>query len=180
MKIYVIRHEATVLNEQGIINGRLQDELSDKGRTDLIRLVDKLKSYTFDKLYSSPLNRAIQTAEPIAADHNNLAITIDPRLIEVDFGSFTGKSWQSVKEFFNQPNSSEMLNTYNYDFSKFDGESYKQVEKRVRSFIDSLSDKNDSDSLIITHGGVIRWFYWILKNEKVKTFPNGSIHEFEI
>jgi alpha-ribazole phosphatase len=180
MKLIVIRHETTVLNEKGLINGRLEDELSENGKKDLINLIDKLKGFKFTKIYSSPLHRALETAKPIAKDHNNIEILKDERLIEVDFGSFTGKPWDSTASYFHQGNSSEMLNTYNYDFSKFGGESFEDVKKRTYSFLDDLKKIDDNEILIVTHGGVIRWLYLHLKNQKVKTFPNGSIHFFEL
>jgi broad specificity phosphatase PhoE len=178
MKILVIRHETTVLNEKGLINGQLDDELSDTGKKDLLILVKKLNNEKIDVIYSSPLKRALQTAQPIAKDHENLEIITDKRLMEVDFGEFTGKSWESVNEIFHQGKSSDMLNTYKYDVSEYGGESYDQVKNRVYSFIEDLIKTDNKDVLIVTHGGVIRLFYLYFKNQKVQTFPNGSIHTF--
>ena len=180
MKLLVIRHETTLLNENKLINSRLDDELSETGKKDLIKLVAKLKNYKFTKVYSSPLRRALQTAEPIAKDHNILTVIKDERIMEVDFGIFTGQPWDSTDHYFHQGNSSEMLNTYSYDFSKYNGESYLEVKKRVYEFIEDLKKINDEEILIVAHGGVIRWFYLYFKDEMVGMFPNGSIHEFEL
>ncbi len=73
-----------------------------------------------------------------------------------------------------------MLNAYDYDLSKFVGESYLEVKKRVYEFIEDLKKINNEEILIVAHGGVIRWFYLYFKDEMVGMFPNGSIHEFEL
>ena len=179
MKIYVVRHGTTILNEKGIINGQIDDELSESGKNDAKELVKTFTDKKIDQIYCSTLKRSINTAKLIAKDHNCPLIE-DKRIMEVDFGTFSGKPWESVSSFYPEPNSSEMLNTYNYDLTKFGGESYKDVEKRVNNFIEDLKNAKDKTSLIVTHGGVIRWFYQIILNQQVKTFPNGSIHEFTI
>ena len=174
MKLVVVRHAPTEYNEKGIINGRHDDNLSAKGK----QAVKDLKEHDFTVIYSSPLKRATETAMPIAETHN-VSINVDRRLIEVDFGSFTSKNWQSLIPTFGV-DSRGLLDTYTYDLREYGGESADQVKERVKSFLADLQKDPTQVPLIVTHGGILRWFHLLCSQKKVSGFPNASIHTFEI
>lgn len=178
MRLIVVRHAVTAFNEKGLINGRHDDNLSPQGRKDVKKLVEQLKDVDFTVIYSSPLKRAMETAMPIA-DMKNVEINVDQRLEEVDFGSFTKKSWQSLKPVFGM-DSRALLDTYSYDLRPYGGEAADQVRKRVESFLNSLREDPNQMPLIVTHGGILRWFHYLCDKKKVSGFPNASVHYFEI
>ena len=66
MTTYVVRHGSTKANEERIIMGHLDTPLSEVGIADAEFLVRRLKNISFDKIYSSDLKRATQTADIIA------------------------------------------------------------------------------------------------------------------
>ena len=177
MKLYVIRHASTNFNDGGYINSQYDDGLSENGKKQLVELVKNAKHLKFDKIYCSSLRRAIDTAKPLALDHN-LDINVDDRIIEVDFGKLTGKNSEEMITATGKT-ATDLLNSYVYDFSVFEGESFIQVKNRVKEFINFINQKNE-DVAVITHSGVIRCIYFLIKNQKVGSFPNVSIHEFEI
>ena len=80
--IYVIRHGQTDLNKVGRMQGRLDLPLNEYGIKQAENLRDKIKDIKFDYVFSSPQERAIQTAE-IAT---GLKVTIDARLDVFDLG----------------------------------------------------------------------------------------------
>jgi broad specificity phosphatase PhoE len=178
MKLIVIRHALTEANEQEFINGQFDDLLSENGRKEIPSIVKKLHPYKFDVIYSSPLKRAMETAMPVAEDHK-VEIDVDRHLIEVNMGSFTRKPFASTVEELGM-HSSELLNTYAYDLRSYGGESSEEVKHRVNSFLSDLKTSNHSSVLVVTHGGIIRWFYYLCKGEKVGRSPNLSVHAFEI
>jgi broad specificity phosphatase PhoE len=178
MKLIVVRHAITASNEQGLISGRFDNSLSESGQKEVSELVPKLHSYKFDLIYSSPLKRTLETATPIAKDHG-LEIKTDPRIIEVNMGIFTRKPYASTVPAFGKI-SSQLLDTYVYDLRAYGGETSEEVQQRVSSFIDSLKKRSDNSVLVVTHGGIIRWFYYLCNGEKVGRFPNVSIHIFDI
>ncbi len=80
--LYVVRHGQTDLNKEGRLQGRLGLPLNEYGIQQAERLRDRLKNINFDYVFSSPQERAIQTAE-IATGASAL---IDPRLDVFDLG----------------------------------------------------------------------------------------------
>src|SRR4051812_18769460 len=84
-----LRHGATDWNREGRFQGRTDNPLNDDGIAQAHAAAEKLRAVALGHVVSSPLLRAVQTAEVIA----NLAsktVTLDQGLIELDFGSFEG------------------------------------------------------------------------------------------
>ena len=87
MILYVVRHGEAVWNTENRICGRTDSPLTEKGRAQAAALAPHLPKV--DRVLCSPLSRARETAE-ILTRGTGLAIKIEPRLIEQDFGSFEG------------------------------------------------------------------------------------------
>ena len=143
---------------------------------------------TIDKIYSSPLLRAKETAEIIAEMKK-----IDPstikfcnELIESYQGSLEGLTKEQEKEMLGGRSRGSRL-LCNYDYTPWGGDSWKTIHDRVNSFFKELrSSDNDGNIVCVTSAGVIRMaykiFFWekspgITKHILVK---NGSVHEFVI
>lgn len=94
MAIYVdlVRHGETILNALGIYQGQSQNvSLSEEGRLQVRNLAQRLSTRTYAAIYSSPLKRAKETAEIIAATRKErLVITAVPELAELDHGVIGG------------------------------------------------------------------------------------------
>ena len=76
--IYLVRHGQTDWNLEGRYQGRIDIKLNSKGIEQAKEIKEKLKEIKFDKVFSSPLKRALETAQ-IITDND---IEIDERLIE--------------------------------------------------------------------------------------------------
>ncbi|KYG27160.1 histidine phosphatase family protein [Bacillus gaemokensis] len=100
--IYVIRHGQTDLNKEGRLQGRLGLPLNEYGIEQAERLRDKFKNIKFDYVFSSPQERAIQTAE-IAT---GIKAIIDTRLEVFDLGEADGLRKDEVKMAGGVPDSS--------------------------------------------------------------------------
>ena len=91
MKVYIIRHGETSWNTEYRMQGRSDVELNENG----IRLAkitaENMKDIPFDICFSSPSVRAVHTAEIVLGDRN-AEIRKDPRLYEIDFGVWEGKT----------------------------------------------------------------------------------------
>ena len=81
--IYVIRHGQTDLNKERKMQGRMGLPLNEYGIEQAQRLRDELKDINFDFVFSSPQERAVQTAEIVTGGHK---ATIDERLDVYDLG----------------------------------------------------------------------------------------------
>ena len=93
--IYIIRHGKTELNKANVLQGRSDYPLNDEGIGQAKEAAKKLNSIEFDYVYSSPLIRAVQTAEIVAP---NRKIQLDDRLIEMDYGQYEGTDLRNMPE----------------------------------------------------------------------------------
>ena len=88
--IYIIRHGQTALNKARVLQGRSDQPLDEKGVAQARRAGEYFRSQgiRFDRVWSSPLRRAVDTARYLAGEE--AAILTDPRLIEMDYGPYEG------------------------------------------------------------------------------------------
>lgn len=188
MKIYLCRHGETDWNKANRIQGNVNIPLNEEG----IRLAqltkkgfDKENLY-FDKVYSSTLDRAIQTAT-ILCGHNQ--IIKDARISEIDFGDYEGLPVPMTKP----ENNDDLYNLYccfndpTAYIPKGNGESYEQVLNRANSFLSTeiyQNHANDDCILIAAHGGIIRALFGIIEGGELNHFwsvsqPNLSVNILE-
>lgn len=95
--IILVRHGETEWNTSGIFRGRADIELSETGIRQAELLAGYLSSENIDVVYSSPLQRAVQTAGALAGPHS-LRVNTVPNLIDMDFGEWQGLSIAEVQE----------------------------------------------------------------------------------
>ncbi|WP_338215037.1 histidine phosphatase family protein [Companilactobacillus muriivasis] len=157
VELYIVRHGETDTNYEGRINGMSTDKpLNAKG----IAQVEELKKYIdinkFDEIYSSPMKRAMQTAEIL--NQNVHEIKQDKRLYEADYGS-----WDGLKETELHDKYPDVFDENNYllpGYTKYakNGEEYADVYKRVEDFMDDMAKKGDEKIMVVCHGFVSRSF----------------------
>ena len=149
MKLYVIRHGRTDNNDQGLFNGRYDEDINETGihQAELAR--EELDKYDIDLIICSPMKRTRHTAEII--NTKNIPIIYDERLMERDTGSLTLQPVESV----------DRDRYWNYYCDKYeDVEPIKEVCKRSYAVLDEIKEKySDKNVLIVTHNGVARTIY---------------------
>lgn len=176
MKLYITRHGETMRNAEQRVLGRTDDPLSSKGRAQAEMLAQKMKEIEIDRIFSSPLIRAKETAEAVAKA-KGLPVTVDHRLIETDFGEFEGVP----------RNSKEYQNAKRDHFKRYpNGESYFDMAYRIYDFLFMLKrEYADERVLVVSHGGVCRIicnYFKDMENEEFVShaFPNCGLEEFEL
>ena len=85
--IYIIRHGQTDQNRKHVLLSRSDVPLNEAGVRQAKEAYERLKAVPFRRAYSSPLLRARQTAALVAP---GLPVTVDERLIEMDYGPYEG------------------------------------------------------------------------------------------
>ena len=119
-------HGTTTDNEKGLCTGWNQGELSELGIKQAKELKDQIRDKKFDVVFCSDLKRAVDSAKFAFAD---VPIIQDKRIRECDYGDLTGK-----KE--------EDIDYAEYIYTPFpDGESLKDVEKRIAEFLNEIYDE---------------------------------------
>src|SRR3989304_6542114 len=102
-EIYLLRHGQTAWNKDRIFRGRHDIPLDSYGLAQAQCASQALERVQLAKIYSSPLSRAVQTAEPIAA-RQNLQIAQVPQLLDIDYGQWTGKSQNEIEKNYTELN----------------------------------------------------------------------------
>ena len=87
--VYIIRHGKTEMNAKMLMQGRSNHPLNETGFAQAEEAAERFAEMgvKIDKVYTSPLIRAVQTAEKIAPDAE---VIVDDRLIEMDYGPYEG------------------------------------------------------------------------------------------
>ena len=93
--VYLARHGQTPLNESGVLRGLADPPLDETGCEQAARLGAVLGSRNPSLVAASPLQRAVQTAQPVA-DQAGLTVVTDQRLVDRDYGPWTGAPKESV------------------------------------------------------------------------------------
>ncbi len=151
-----IRHGESEWNARRIWQGHSESPLSVHGRAQAAALGRRLKqaSYTFDRVYSSDLGRALETAR-IALPQAD--IIVDPRLREINFGAFEGRSLDQLEAQERDEFSRWWASPYQTQLSG-GGESMNCLRQRIDAWRAELSEV--TSIAVFTHGGVIRDALW--------------------
>jgi broad specificity phosphatase PhoE len=161
--IYLVRHCQTVWNEEGRLCGSSDVPLSDEGLVQAQKLVARLKDIGIASIYSSPLLRARQTAEAIAA-HHRVEVKIEPELREIDYGDWEGLKVADVLEQF--PELEKLRREEPMKFAAPNGEPMRQFAKRVISAIQRVAASHADETIcVVAHQTVNRFILcWILQS----------------
>ncbi|MBO4898959.1 MAG: histidine phosphatase family protein [Lachnospiraceae bacterium] len=162
MKIYILRHGETALNSKGVMQGWFDEPLNENGRNLAVLTGQALKGIKFDHCISSPLIRAMETAEIVLREsENTVEIKTDDRIREMNFGDMDGRSLSEMGEegykFYMDP----------FHFDGFpNGEKIQDVCNRTQSFLKELAAGDDGKTyLISTHGCAMRAMVSYLKED---------------
>lgn len=157
MKIYVIRHGETDANKNGVLQGSSNWPLNEDG-VKLAKISgENMKGIKFDACFSSPLDRAMQTAKLFLENSNNdIEIQVDNRLAEFNMGIYEGK--KITKEELEVPLIKILLFKFNpFLCGRFKGgETIKELCNRTQDFLNELKDKDYENVLVSTHGCALR------------------------
>ncbi len=160
MKIYLARHGQDKDNENGILNGHRDTALTELGLSQAKEIAEKIynSGIHFDKVYSSPLQRAYQTAQTITE-----RLKLDPPekldlLIERDFGVMSGKLVKDIEKLC-APDIFK-TNIITYFLSAEGSETFPDLIKRAEKFLQYIQDGNEDKSiLLVTHGDFGKMIY---------------------
>lgn len=106
--------------------------------------------------YVSPLKRAIQTAEALSKFVNYSKMVRENKLIEQNFGDWSGKKISDVWEVLKECKTKHNFSFISPDFSPPNGESFKEQSKRVGIWLEKLDVLKGKSIVIISHAGTIR------------------------
>jgi len=147
-EIILVRHGETEWNIKEIFRGRIDIELNDTGTKQAELLAEYLSQVVIEAIYSSPLKRALKTAEVIASYHN-LNVEIAPGLIDFDYGEWQGLPHQEVKNKYKELYAEWIKNPHRVKMPG--GESLDDVRKRAISVVDSIVSQYEGTIALVSH-----------------------------
>ncbi len=173
MKMFFLRHGETDGNKEKILQGRIDNLLNDKGRSQALNAREEIKDIIFDDVYTSPLRRAVETAM-IASGLEEESLIKDERIMEISFGDMEGRivsrDNEKMVDFFLHPERYEPVNN---------GESYDSLLERVKDFLDEMSKKYEANPkaniLVVSHGALIHGIILYIKKLGIKDFWAANV-----
>lgn len=176
MYCYLIRHGESAYNAEGRIQGQSNVPLTDLGRKQAIALGNAFRTQAIDAIYSSPLDRALHTAQPIAAALG-LPLETDPRLMELNAGVFQGLIWPEIAERY--PDAAARWKSLDPDYRIPQGESRRDLITRALAVIEAIRARGHARVAIVAHGGLLsaglKGLLGIPAERNPFMFYNGSI-----
>jgi alpha-ribazole phosphatase len=150
--ITLIRHGQTAWNAEEVFRGQADIELDERGLKQAELLADYLNQRKLEAVYSSPLKRAIRTAEAIARRHG-LSVEITTGLNDINFGKWQGLSLQEVRTRF-----SELFEIWVSDPHRVripSGESLDDVRQRVLALVNQVMAKHEGKVIALVSHRVV-------------------------
>ena len=177
-KLILVRHGQTEMNAQKLYFGKLNPPLNDLGISQAYGAKNKLLNINYDIIYSSPLERAKQTAE--ICNYLDKNIIFDSNLEEINFGIFEGLNFKGISEKY--PNEVKKMEEDWKSYNYITGESPKEMFQRAISFLKILDFSKTN--LIVAHWGIINCIVSYFISGSLDTYwkfkiKNGSIAIFE-
>ena len=153
--LYIIRHGQTDMNARRVLQSRTDLPLNAIGVEQAKEAAARLKDIPFRKVYSSPLLRAVQTAELAAP---GIPVTVDERLIEMDYGPYEGMDLRSPA-----PEIMAFFRDFAHTPAPEGVEQLSSVVARAGRFLADV--EKEGDILISTHAIAMKGFLEYLTPE---------------
>lgn len=177
MKIYILRHGETDWNRQRLLQGRSNIGLNENGRKLARETAEGMKEIPFDLVFTSPLDRAKETAR-IVLNGRDIPMIEDERIMEISFGTYEGKPWRKTEDFEGDPNIYNFFNHPELYRTVEGGESLEHLAKRTAEFMRDICSRpelQDKTVLVSTHGAATRGLLNSLREWEMKDFWGGRV-----
>lgn len=149
-QLILVRHGETRDNVAGIAQGWGDSDLSEAGQQQVARLAERIRSFAPDALFSSPLGRALTTAEAIAKTTGLSIVQLD-ELREMNYGRWEGQRFLEVKQL-DEPSYRRWI--IDPEFPCPEGESHTEVLGRIQRALERIDGARRP--VVVTHGTAIR------------------------
>lgn len=181
-KLIIIRHGYSVANKSGYMTGQSDVPLAPEGLEQAAQTAEFVyKNYKIDAIFSSPLLRAVQTAEPLS-ELFKLPIITNDGLKEINAGLWEGKTPAEIFSLY-----PEEFSLWRNDIGNArctGGENLQEVQNRAISALKNIAKKSSEQTIaVFTHAAVIRSCFCFFKNlplseaKNIPWVPNASVSE---
>lgn len=166
MELYVVRHGQVPSNVEGVVSGWSDEKLTERGIEQANKIKGELQNIKFDKIYSSPIERAKETAEIIMPESE---IIYDKRLAEREPGTMLGQPRKSIDK--------DIWNSLDTDRTPEGAETLRAGLKRAKSILGEIKEKDKNKTvLIVTHMFISKCIWVLEENVQDKEQINQFFH----
>ncbi|MDO4544805.1 MAG: histidine phosphatase family protein [Bacillota bacterium] len=175
-RIFLVRHGETRQHEEKLFIGQYDVPLSDEGRQQMERLAQELagENLKVDRIYSSDLMRAVESAEALSAPE----LCLVPDFREIDLGDWDGQKISVIKEKYPEEYERRGKDLFVFKTGNKAENFYDMQYRAVKALRKILQEDASRDVMIVTHSGVIRALENNLKGggveETWEPLPKGS------
>ena len=149
--LFLIRHGLTAVTGSRLYGRTTGIHLDERGRRQAAALVDRFEGVRLSAIYSSPLERCVETLEPLATARR-LEMRTSEALIEMDAGEWTGRTLPSLRR-------TKLWDTVQRNPSRFHfpgGESFMDAEARLLDEIERIAARHPRGRVVVgTHGDLV-------------------------
>lgn len=166
-KIYILRHGQTDCNKAGLWYCPEDSHINEDGRKQAEAIKDVIFKIDPERVYCSPFQRCIDTAEMVTGKDSRYPIIIDECLGERNFRGIEGLDSEGIMRNFGVSTNFSPV-TPNIDFIP-GVESSSTFHKRIEKCMDNIlnNSKDNEKILLVTHGGVM----WSIIHQKLNLVP---------
>jgi probable phosphoglycerate mutase len=143
---YFLRHGETAWNAEGRLCGSTDVPLSDAGRRQAQALAQRLQSTSVESLYSSPLSRALETAQVIG-EAIGCQPVLDNRLVELNYGAWEGQTFEAIKRA--APAVYQAWDADPGSLAPPEGETGVHLIARVTPFLAELAQRHQTGNVVV-------------------------------
>jgi len=142
--LLLVRHGENEYTKKGKLAGHLPNiHLNERGREQARALAEALKDVPIAAIYSSPLERAVETATPIASGRG-LEIQIEAGLIETNVGKWQGRSWKML----GQTKAWKVVQKSPSRFRFPEGETFYECQTRIAAALDVICKRHKPKDVV--------------------------------
>ena len=176
--IIMVRHGQSASNVKKTFTGQLNAPLTEAGREQARRMARYLDKYRVDKIYVSSLERAVETAQPIAV-HHNCPMEKRDELMEINSGLWQGLTFTEIAEKY--PKTYEVWRTDIGKATPEEGETCEELYARVTEFFKKVLETPEETVCLVCHATPIRMMEsFILAGsadgaQEIPWVPNASV-----
>ena len=150
--LFLIRHGLTAQTGTNLYGRTRGIPLDERGRRQAEHLADRFRAVKLTAIYSSPLERCVQTVEPLAAS-KRLPIVQRQGLIEMDVGAWTGRTLKSLRSTKRWAQIQRSPSTFRFP----DGEGFAEALERVEAETSWIARRHPRGRVAVaTHGDIVR------------------------
>lgn len=182
-EIYIARHGITESNKRKIYMGPSDEGLAPEGRVQTENLGGAIQYLGINRIYSSPVRRALETAR-IISQILKIPVEIENGLAEMNLGAWTGLTEEEVSTKF--PSDYHLWNTRPAELVLPERETLKEVQERALKAINYVNRKSDGSSvLIVTHVAIVRCLIIYFQHLDINLYrtidvPNLSVFRLQL